>query len=150
MNFDDFLYERLQNQDVKKEYDTLETEYSLIRTRLDARKSMKTWFVYDKETGYILSSLHTCDNLDDGYNPFTRPYKYDDYCKYNETCKLDYIYNMSIKEGLTSLKKENMIVTTTDKTNPDSEFIENENFFYDTHSCQGWWKLKSYIIKFNK
>lgn len=39
MDFDEFLHESLQNPDVKREYDALETEFSLIRTLLDARKA---------------------------------------------------------------------------------------------------------------
>ena len=39
MDFDDFLNESLQNPDVKREYDAMETEFSLIRTLVDARKA---------------------------------------------------------------------------------------------------------------
>ena len=39
LDFDEFLNESLQNPEVKREYDALETEFSLIRTLLDARKA---------------------------------------------------------------------------------------------------------------
>lgn len=38
-NYRDFLNEQLQNREFKKEYDALETEYSLIQAMLDARKA---------------------------------------------------------------------------------------------------------------
>ena len=39
MDFDEFLRESLQNPEVKREYDELNTEFSLVRALLDARKA---------------------------------------------------------------------------------------------------------------
>ena len=38
-NFRDLLNERLQNEDFKKEYDSLEPEYELVKAFLEARKN---------------------------------------------------------------------------------------------------------------
>ena len=38
-NYKDFLNEQLQNEELKKEYDALEAEFSIIQAMLDARKA---------------------------------------------------------------------------------------------------------------
>lgn len=38
-NYKDFLNEQLQNEEFKKEYDALDTEFSIIQAMLDARKA---------------------------------------------------------------------------------------------------------------
>ena len=38
-NFRDLLNERLQNEDFKKEYESLEPEYELVKAFLEARKN---------------------------------------------------------------------------------------------------------------
>lgn len=38
-NFNDFLEERLQDPNLKKEYDALDPEFSIIQAIIDARKS---------------------------------------------------------------------------------------------------------------
>lgn len=37
-NFDDFLTEQLQDDEVKKEYDALEPEFAIVQEIIDARK----------------------------------------------------------------------------------------------------------------
>lgn len=39
-HFDDFLREQLQDPSLREEYDALETEFSLMQTMIDARKSL--------------------------------------------------------------------------------------------------------------
>lgn len=38
-NYREFLNEQLQNKEFKKEYDALETEFSIVQAMLDARKA---------------------------------------------------------------------------------------------------------------
>ena len=38
-NFNDFLNEQLQDEELKAEYDALEPEYAIIQAMIDARKS---------------------------------------------------------------------------------------------------------------
>jgi ribosome-binding protein aMBF1 (putative translation factor) len=38
-NYREFLNEQLQNKEFKKEYDALETEFSVVQAMLDARKA---------------------------------------------------------------------------------------------------------------
>jgi hypothetical protein len=107
--------------------------------------AMKTYFVYDKETGYILSGFDCCsDNHNDGMNVFSRPYKCTDLHPKNEKCKLDYLYNESKRKGLNSLKYENMVVSEADfPYNVKCHFVENPNYLYDKNATKGWWKLDS-------
>ena len=77
--------------------------------------AMKTYFVYDKETGYILSGFDCCsDDHSDGYNIYNRPYSNPEFHPKNEKCRLDYLYNSSKREGLSSLKYDNMVVSVVD------------------------------------
>lgn len=62
---------------------------------------MKTYFVFDSETGFILSGFDCCvDKQDDGYNLYTRPYKYPEYHSKEEKCRLDTLYNDAVMEGV--------------------------------------------------
>ena len=105
--------------------------------------AMKTYFVYDKETGYILSGFDCCsDTHNDGYNIFNRPYKYPEMHEKYDKCRLDYLYHSSKVEGLTSLKYENMIVSVVDHPHDvKCHFVENPNYFKSRNATRGWWKL---------
>lgn len=104
---------------------------------------MKTYFVFDTETGYILSGFDYCyDCSDDGYNIFTRPYTHREYNRKNEKCRMDYIYNLARRTGLPSLKYGNLKVAVVE--NPfavKSEFVKNPKYFISKGAVQGWWKL---------
>lgn len=104
----------------------------------------EVYFVYDKETGYILSGFDHCsDDHSDGYNVFNRPYKCPELHPKNEKCRLDYLYNSSKREGLDSLKYENMIVAKCNiPFQIKYDFIENPNYFKDRNAARGWLKLK--------
>lgn len=104
---------------------------------------MKTYFVYDKETGYIISGFDCCeDDCKDGYNVYTRPYKYKELHPKNEKCRLDYLYYSTKKEGLKSLKYENMIVSVVDHPyDVKCHFVNNPNYLNDKYAVRGWWKL---------
>lgn len=105
--------------------------------------SIKTYFVYDKETGYILSGFDCVDdNHNDGYNVFNRPYTCYELHPKNEKCRLDYLYNSSKREGLDSLKYENMIVSVVNYPHEvKCHFVENPNYFNNRNAARGWWKL---------
>ena len=109
--------------------------------------SMKTYFVYDKETGYILSGFDCCsDDRKDGYNVFTRPYSCPEFHPKNEKCRLDYLYGVSEREGLSSLKYENMVVAVVDYPHDvKCHFVENTNYFYSKDATRGWWKLDNSV-----
>lgn len=105
---------------------------------------MKTYFVFDSETGFILSGFDCCvDKQDDGYNLYTRPYKYPEYHSKDEKCRLDTLYNDAVMEGLKTLKKENLKVGVVDRYGFEikQEFVKNPNYFYDRYARKGWWKL---------
>ena len=102
--------------------------------------SMKTYFAYDKETGYILSGFDCVDdNHNDGYNVFTRPYSIP---HGSEKCRMDYIYNVSKREGLNSLKYNNLIVKSVDSPfDVKCTFIQNKDYLKSKEAVRGWWKL---------
>jgi hypothetical protein len=104
---------------------------------------MKTYFVFDAETCCILSGFDCCDDdQSDGYNLYTRPYKYREFHPKNEKCRMDYIYNMSRRTGLQKLKYNNLKVAVVD--NPfaiKSEFVKNPHYFDSKGAICGWWKL---------
>jgi hypothetical protein len=104
---------------------------------------MKTYFVYDKETGYILSGFDCCvDDHKDGHNIYTRPYTCKDLHPKNENCTLDYIFNYAKQSGLTSLKYENLTVGSADHPyDIKCEFIKNPNYLSSYKATRGWWKL---------
>lgn len=104
---------------------------------------MKTYFVYDKETGYIISGFDCCeDNQKDGYNIYTRPYKYPEFHPRNENCRMDYLFNSAKREGLKNLKKENLVVAVTNSPHDvKCHFIKNPDYFNSREAVQGWWKL---------
>ena len=104
---------------------------------------MKTYFVFDSETGFILSGFNYCvDKQDDGYNLFTRPYKYPEHHSKDEKCRLDTLYNDAVMGGLKTLKKENLKVGVVDHWfGIKQEFVKNPNYFFDRYASEGWWKL---------
>ena len=108
--------------------------------------AMKTYFVYDKESGYILSGFDCCsDNHADGYNIFNRPYKCPELHPKNEKCRLDYLYNSSKHDGLSSLKYENMIVSVVDYPhNVKCHFVKNPDYL-NNNGIRGWWKLDEFV-----
>ena len=102
----------------------------------------KTFFVFDSETGYILSGFDSCsDNHDDGFNIYTRPYKYPEFHESWDKCRMDAIYADSKREGLDNLKKENLRVGVIDGFSVKQEFVKNPNYFRDKYATDGWWKL---------
>lgn len=105
--------------------------------------AMKTYFVFDKETGFILSGFDCCsDDHSDGYNIFTRPYTYPELHSKDDKCRMDYLYNSSRREGLKNLKRENMVVGVTDHPQDvKCQFVENPNYFFNREATRGWWKL---------
>lgn len=104
--------------------------------------AIKWYFVYDKATDYILGYEVCRDDQSDGYNVFTRPYKWYEYHPIDEKCKLDYVYNLAKSGGLTELKKENLIVAVADSSNDiKSNFVENPNYLNDKYASRGWQKL---------
>lgn len=113
--------------------------------------AIKCYFVYDKETGYILSGYECCsDDRADGYNVFNRPYKIKEYYPIDEKCRLDYIYNSSKRSGLRNLKKENLTVAVADHLyDVKSNFVENPDYFYARCAARGWWKLDFNASKIN-
>ena len=106
--------------------------------------SLKTHFVYDKETGYILSGFDCCeDDKSDGYNIFTRPYKHPEFHPKDEKCRMDFIYNKSKRTGLPSLKYENLTAVELDGS-PNTikqVFVKNPSCLFCEDSVRGWWKL---------
>lgn len=104
---------------------------------------ISTYFVFDSETGYILSGFDCCDdNHNDGYNIYTRPYTNNKFHSKNEKCRLDYIYNTSRRTGLPKLKYNNLKVAKAD--NPfviKSDFVKNPNYLNERYAVSGWWKL---------
>jgi hypothetical protein len=105
--------------------------------------AMKTYFVFDKETGYILSGFDCCsDDHKDGYNIFNRPYKCPELHPKNEKCRLDFLFNLSKREGLNNLKYSNMIVSVVDHPHDiKCHFVENPNYLNSRYAIRGWWKL---------
>lgn len=100
----------------------------------------KTYFVYDKKTGYILSGYHILG--EDADNPFTKPYSCPEFHSNGDKCPLDYIFHSSIREGLKNLKYEDLVVCENDGHNtPRCHFVKNENYSIERYQCKGWWKL---------
>lgn len=106
---------------------------------------METYFVFDSETGYILSGFDCCsDKHEDGYNVFTRPFKYPEYHSKNVRNRLDEIFNDSVKAGLHSLKKSNLRVAVVDTPfEVKSDFVKNPDYLLSREATRGWWKLRS-------
>jgi hypothetical protein len=105
---------------------------------------MKTYFLFDSETGFILSGFDCCvDKQEDGYNLFTRPYKYPEYHAKDEKCRMDTIYNDALAGGLKTLKRENLKVGVVDRYGfgLKQEFVKNPNYLYDKYNTRGWWKI---------
>lgn len=96
---------------------------------------MKTWFVYDRATGYILSGFVQTDK-----NPFEEIY----HIANHSITRLEFIYNERKNSGLRDLIIENLVVTDTDETNPDCSFVYNPLYLEDGQS-RGWWKLDSFV-----
>ena len=109
--------------------------------------AMKTYFVYDKETGYILSGFDCCsDDHSDGYNIYNRPYSNPEFHPKNEKCRLDYLYNSSKREGLSSLKYDNMVVSVVDHPHDvKTHFVKNPNYLNDRNATRGWWRLDEHV-----
>ena len=108
--------------------------------------TMKTYFVYDKATGYILSGFDVCsDDHSDGYNIFTRHYKHPeplDLLDKNEKCRLDFIYYSSKNDGLKNLKYEGLVIAETDSSfKINRHFVENPNYWITKGAPRGWWKI---------
>lgn len=62
-NFRDLLNERLQNEDFKKEYDSLEPEYELVKAFLEARKNADmTQSELAKASGVAQSDISKLEN----------------------------------------------------------------------------------------
>ena len=62
-NFRDLLNERLQNEDFKKEYDSLEPEYELVKAFLEARKKADmTQSELAKASGVAQSDISKLEN----------------------------------------------------------------------------------------
>lgn len=104
---------------------------------------MKTFFVYDTETKYILSGYECVeDDCSDGYNPFTRPYKYPEFHPEWDTCRMDYIHYLSKSGGLKNLKRENLRVKVVDSPfRVKSIFVKNPHYLDSREATRGWWKL---------
>lgn len=57
-NFNDFLEEQLQDQEVREEYDKLEAEFNIIQAFIDARKSQNiTQKELSKRTGITQADI---------------------------------------------------------------------------------------------
>ena len=62
-NFRDLLNERLQNEDFKKEYDSLKPEYELVKAFLEARKNADmTQSELAKASGVAQSDISKLEN----------------------------------------------------------------------------------------
>ena len=62
-NFRDLLNERLQNEDFKKEYESLEPEYELVKAFLEARKNADmTQSELAKASGVAQSDISKLEN----------------------------------------------------------------------------------------
>ena len=62
-NFRELLNERLQNEDFKKEYDSLEPEYELVKAFLEARKNADmTQSELAKASGVAQSDISKLEN----------------------------------------------------------------------------------------
>lgn len=106
--------------------------------------TIKTYFVYDKDTSYILSCFDCCsDDHKDGFNIFNRPYELPEFHSKNEKCRLDYIYFLSKRSGLASLKKENLKVGSVNYPHDiKCHFIENPEYsLSNRNAIRGWWKI---------
>lgn len=104
--------------------------------------AIKYYFVYDKATGYIISGIVCSDDQSDGYNVFTRPYKWYEYHPIDESCRLDYVYNLAKRGGITELRKENLVVAVADDYHEvKSNFVENPNYLNIKYAPRWWQKL---------
>lgn len=102
----------------------------------------KTYFVYDLETGFVLSGFDSLyDTHADGYNTFTRPYKYPEFHEKDETCRIDYLFKSARREGLKGLKYENMVVATADTLFVKCTYVKNPDCLNSREARAGWWKL---------
>lgn len=62
-NFNDFLKEQLQDENLKKEYDALEPEFSIIKAMIDARKdSGMTQKELSEKTGINQADISKLEN----------------------------------------------------------------------------------------
>lgn len=62
-NFKDFLYEQLKDKDLKKEYDALEPEFTIIKAMIDARKdSGMTQRELSEKTGINQADISKLEN----------------------------------------------------------------------------------------
>jgi hypothetical protein len=101
----------------------------------------KTYFLFDSETGFILSGFDCCeDSQDDGYNLFTRPYKYPEYHFEKDHCRMDTLYREALRSGLKGLKRENLRVGVVDHYGfgLKQEFVKNPDLMSKN---RGWWRL---------
>lgn len=106
--------------------------------------SMKTYFLFDSETGFILSGFDRCDdNQDDGYNIFTRPYKHPEYHDKKDKCRMDYLYRKAVEDGLRLLDKGNLKVGVFDDSELDQEieWVPNPEYKWPLNNKPGWWRL---------
>lgn len=107
------------------------------------------YFVYDRETSFILSGFHMCqDSQSDGYNIFTRPYRYPEFAVKGDTCELDAVIRGSIKRGL-DLKRENVVVVKVDRDclhDMETKFIAKDFNIFKKGGSGGWTKW----LNFNK
>ena len=102
-------------------------------------KEAKTYFVFDKETNFILSGFDHLVDKEDGYNLYTRPYKYP---VGEEKCRMDYIYASSKRSGLLSLKYENLKIGVVRwSSDITQEFVKNPRYFCNKGDVSGWWKI---------
>lgn len=107
---------------------------------------MKAYFVFDAETGYILSGFDCVeDKHEDGFNTFTRPFKYPEFHPKDEKCRLDKIYKDSLIEGLKSLKYSNLKVGVVDSSFAVKQvFVKNPHYFDSRGATNGWWKITDF------
>lgn len=62
-NFNDFLNEQLKDEDLKKEYDALEPEFTIIKAMIDARKdSGMTQKELSEKTGINQADISKLEN----------------------------------------------------------------------------------------
>lgn len=62
-NFKDFLYDQLKDKDLKKEYDALEPEFTIIKAMIDARKdSGMTQRELSEKTGINQADISKLEN----------------------------------------------------------------------------------------
>ena len=102
----------------------------------------RTHFVFDAETGYILSGFDCLSDIDDGFNIYTRPYSHHEFHPKDEKCRMDYIYHQSKRSGLPKLKYDDLRVGIVEHPNLlKQKFVKNPRYLFDSEAVSGWWQI---------